>query len=243
MKRFIVSKLTDAQIDRIKWLGGNLKAHFSKRQNVGKNSYIDPSVHVLGWGNVKIGQNSVIGSETVIVINKREKEKISVIVGDNCFIGRRNFYSAGALIKVGDYSLIGNDCKLLGSGHEYTSPFIPYHTALTTTDGVIDIGTNCWLGVDVTILKGVQVGYGSIIGASTVVNCNIPPFSVVVGNPCRIVKRFDMRLQEWVRAKDYSEDGDRYLPGEDEYLAILKKNFPATRMPTIAVSKFFGDLD
>lgn len=243
MKRFIVSKLTDAQIDRIKWLGGNLKAHFTKRQNVGKNSYVDPSVHVLGWGNVKIGQNSVIGSETVIVINKREKDKISVIVGDNCFIGRRNFYSAGALIKVGDYSLIGNDCKLLGSGHEYTSPFIPYHTALTTTDGVIDIGTNCWLGVDVTILKGVQVGYGSVIGACTVVNCNIPPFSVVVGNPCRIIKRFDMRSQEWVRAKDYSEDCDQYLPGEDEYLAILKKDFPATRMPTIAVSKLFGDLD
>ncbi|MBD1908901.1 acyltransferase [Funiculus sociatus GB2-A5] len=243
IKSFIVSKLSDSQIDRLKWLGGNFKAYFAKRRNVGKNTYIEPSVHVLGWGNVKIGENSVIGQDTTIVINKREPGKVSVIIGDNCFIGRRNFLTAGGLIKIGDYAMISNDCRILGSGHLFDTPFMPYIATGTTCDDVIELGANCWLGANTTLLKGVKVGYGSIIGAGSVVNCDIPPCSVVVGNPSRIVKRFDMQSQTWVKAKDYPEDSDKYIPSEAEYLEILKKKCPTTRMPIIAVSKTLGDLE
>ena len=48
-----------------------------------------------------------------------------------------------------------------------------------------------------TVLKGVRIGYGSIIGASTVVNRDVPPLSLVVGNLCRVVKRFDIQQQTY----------------------------------------------
>ena len=55
---------------------------FIRGQNVGKNSYIDPSVHVLGWRNVKIGDNALIGQDVWINVNHREKKETSVMISN-----------------------------------------------------------------------------------------------------------------------------------------------------------------
>jgi len=214
----------------------------AKRQNIGQNSYLDPSVQVLGWKNVKIGQNSVVSEDTWINVNHRKPETFSLIIGNHCFIGRRNFFTSGNHIKIGDYCLTGIDCKFLGSGHVYHSPFVPYITSGTTEDGAIEIGANCWLGADVTILKGVKIGYGSIIGAATVVKQDVPPLSIVVGNPGRIIKRFDMQLQAWINVTDYPVNGDQFLLAESEYLEVLNKTTFNMRHLRIASSQRFGDL-
>lgn len=221
---------------------GSINTHFIKKQNIGKNSYVDPSVQVIGWRNIRIGQNSIISEDTWININHRGEENLSVIIGDNCFIGRRNFFTSGTLIKIGNYCLTGVDCNFLGSGHIYDCPFIPYIKSGTTEEGLIEIGPNCWLGANVTILKNVKIGYGSIIGASTLVNRNIPPLSVVVGNPCRVIRRFDMKLQTWVNYKDYSEESDQDLLSESEYLEILNKTSFDMKGVLVASSKSFGDI-
>ncbi|MEO1186848.1 MAG: DapH/DapD/GlmU-related protein, partial [Cyanobacteria bacterium J06636_27] len=52
----------------------------------------------------------------------------------------------------------------------------------------IVIEDDCWLGHNVTVLDGVKIGKGSIIGAGSVVNQNIPPFSIAVGTPARIIR-------------------------------------------------------
>ncbi|MBR8834035.1 MAG: acyltransferase [Stigonema ocellatum SAG 48.90 = DSM 106950] len=220
----------------------NIELSFSKHQNIGEKSYVDPSVQVLGWGNVKIGNHSCIGQDTLININHREKGKLCLDIGNNCYIARRNFFSTGDMIRIGDYCLTGIENHFLGSDHIYSSPFKPYITTGTTHDGVIDVGVNCWLGSRVTILKGVSVGYGSIIGAGTVLNKSIPPLSIAVGNPYRIIKRFDVHSNSWVSAEQYPEEGEKDLPSEQEYLEILRKEYPIIEMPRIANSQLFGDL-
>lgn len=221
---------------------GKINTYFVQKQNVGKNSYVDRSVQVIGWRNIRIGQNSIVSEDTWININHRAGEKISLIIGDNCFIGRRNFFTSGTLIKIGNYCLTGIDCKFLGSGHIYDSPFVPYIISGTTEEGLIEIGSNCWLGANVTILKNVKIGYGSIIGASTLVNRDIPPLSVVVGNPCKVIRRFDMKLKAWVNYKDYSEESNQYLLSESKYLEILNQASFDMKGLWIASSKVFGDI-
>jgi acetyltransferase-like isoleucine patch superfamily enzyme len=225
-----------------KRLTNKLDIYLTKKRNIGTNSYVDPSVHVLGWENVRIGENSVISEGTTININFRDRDKISLTIGDYCFIGRRNFFNPGVSIKIGYYCLTAPDCKFLGSNHIYTSPFVPYISTGVTNDGLIEIGPNCWLGTDVTVLKGVKIGYGSVIGASTVVNRDIPPLSVVVGNPCKIIKRFNIQSQAWVSTQEYPVDGDKYLPSESEYLEILNKTKFNMKDSWIASSKAFGDI-
>ena len=213
-----------------------------KRQNVGENTYIDRSVQVLGWENVKIGSNSIISEDSWININHRNSEAISLSIGDNCFIGRRNFFTTGSAIEIGAYCLTGVNCTFLGAGHVYTSPLVPYITAGATEGGAIEIGANCWLGANVTVLKNVKIGYGSIIGAGTLVTKTVPPLSIVVGNPGRVIKRFDLKQQEWVGIDEYCVDNDLNLISESEYLAILNETNLDLRGYRIASSKLFGDL-
>jgi virginiamycin A acetyltransferase len=60
------------------------------------------------------------------------------------------------------------------------------------TKGDIVIGNDVWIGYQATILSGVTVGHGAIIGSKSVVASDVPPYSIVAGNPARIIrKRFD----------------------------------------------------
>ena len=57
------------------------------------------------------------------------------------------------------------------------------------------IGNDVWIGEDVVITKGVNIGNGAIIAAKSVVNKNVPPYSIVAGNPAKVKKtRFDDRI-------------------------------------------------
>ena len=59
------------------------------------------------------------------------------------------------------------------------------------------IGNDIWIGQNVTILPGVHIGDGAIIGANSVVGSDIPPYTIAVGNPCRVIKkRFDDKTIE-----------------------------------------------
>lgn len=55
----------------------------------------------------------------------------------------------------------------------------------------IHIGRNVWIGFDACVLPGVSIGEGSVVGAKSVVTENVPPFTIVAGNPARVIRRLD----------------------------------------------------
>ena len=58
--------------------------------------------------------------------------------------------------------------------------------------GSVVVGNDVWIGQNVTVMPGVHIGDGAIIGTNSVVASDIPPYSVAAGNPCRVIrKRFD----------------------------------------------------
>jgi lipopolysaccharide O-acetyltransferase len=59
------------------------------------------------------------------------------------------------------------------------------------------IGDNVWIGEFVSILSGAIIGEGSIIGCNSVVNREIPPHSIAVGSPARVVKQFCFEENKW----------------------------------------------
>ena len=213
-----------------------------RRVNLGAHTVIDPTVQVLGWRHVRIGHHTVVGEHTWLNVNAREADEPGIVIGSNCFLGRRNFLNSGALIRLGDYCLTGVDCHFLGSDHEHRTPFAPYVTTGNTRDGIIEVGANCWFGASVTVLKNVRIGFGSIIGAGAIVTRDVPPFSMAMGNPARVLKRFDVKRSEWVSIEAWSQEAETALPDEADYLAQLVKNHPSLKLPRLASGHHHGDL-
>lgn len=65
------------------------------------------------------------------------------------------------------------------------------------TRGVVFIDDGVWIGNDVIILPNVHIGKKSIIGAGSVVTKNIPEFCIAVGNPAKVIKKFDIKENRW----------------------------------------------
>jgi acetyltransferase-like isoleucine patch superfamily enzyme len=217
-------------------------AIYYRRVNTSDARYIDRTVHVLGWRNVRIGRNSVVSEGGWLNVNHRSQTSIQIDIEDNCFIGRRNFFSSGALIRIGSYCLTGIDCKFMGSNHIYCDPFLPYIATGTTKEDTIDVGVNCWFGANVSVVGEARIGHGSIIGANAVIIGDIPAFSLVVGNPGRVIKRYDLEVRKWIAVAEYCADSEAKLPSEAEYLEILRARHPCVQMPIRAAGKYLGDL-
>jgi len=154
----------------------------------------------------------------------------------NFRIGRASYgnpiirsWNEGASLEIGAFCSIAAGVKIfLGGEHRSdwvsTFPFtilwkqnaghIPGHPR---TRGNVLIGNDVWIGTEALILSGVKIGDGAVVGARAVVTRDVPPYSIVAGNPARIVRlRFDeqtiTRLLKlsWWHWKD--EDIQEYLP-------------------------------
>jgi acetyltransferase-like isoleucine patch superfamily enzyme len=218
--------------------GGN--ASVFRRTNVGKNSYVDPSVQIFGWENVTVGKNACLSEGTWLNASARAGQHDRIIIGNFCHIGRRNYFSTGGLIHIKDFGFTGLDCQFLGCGHNVKSPMTPYVASGLSDGSAIEVGVNCWLTTSVTILEGVRIGCGSVIGARAVVTANVPPFSIALGNPSRVVKRFDFKNNRWIESLNFKDEHDRFMPQEPEYLEILHKNAASQRPALHASSTRFG---
>lgn len=216
---------------RVAWL---------RRKHVGKRTFIHHTVQVLGWSGVRVGHDSALSEGVWLNVNKRDVQ-YGILIGDHCLIGRRNFFSSGQTIQVGSYVMTGLDVRLLGASHVLSSPYIPYLISEASYDGDIVIGTNCWLSDSVIVLGGVTIGHGSLIGAGALVTKSIPPFSIAVGNPCRVIKRYDFLSQQYVALKNWTDDLEQAIPSEESYLQRLEQDYPSIRAQRIHAGPEFSN--
>lgn len=235
----IPRRFTSPLLSRLK--NAVLSWHF-RRRHTGAGSYVDRSAHVLGWRSVRIGKNSVVSADCWFNVNNRSSGATQINVGDFCHLGRRNLLSSGHLLHLGDYCLTGPDCRFIGSDHIFDDPFVPYVASGAKQVAVMEVGPNCWFGAGVVVMGNVKIGHGSVIGALTLVTKNIPPFSLVVGNPARVIKRYSMNKQAWVPVQALPLQEEQALPGEETYLEMLRRSRSSITMPVAAASKSLGDL-
>ena len=103
-------------------------------------------------------------------------------------------------IQIGNFTSIADDAKILAGGNHRsdwvtTYPFFakfgipPRAGKATFSKGNVVIGSDVWIGSGATILSGVEIGHGAIIGAASLVSRDVRPYSIVVGNPAKEIKR------------------------------------------------------
>ena len=126
----------------------------------GKNLTLNQPVHF------DYGSNIHIGDDVVINFNLTVLDEARVSIGDNVFIGPNvSIYTACHPTMPDDRN----------KDIEWSEP--------------VTIGNSVWIGGSATICPGVTIGEGCVIGAGSVVVKDIPPYSIAVGNPCRVVKK------------------------------------------------------
>lgn len=135
------------------------------RRIIGKvegNIFIEQPFYCDYGYNISVGKNFYANFNLVIL------DEATVTFGDNVFIAPNcGFYTAGHPI----------DPIERNKGMEYARP--------------INIGDNVWIGAGVAVLPGVSIGNNCVIGAGSVVVKDIPPGSVAVGNPCKVIRSID----------------------------------------------------
>lgn len=149
-----------------------------------------------------IGKGTCFGKYAVLTAwDSYEGETFipEVKIGENCNFGDYLHLTCINKITIGNDVLTGRWVTISDNGHGYTdyaSLQIPPIKRRLSCKGSIEIGNNVWIGDKATVLSGVHIGRGCIIGANAVVTKDVPAYSVVAGNPARIVKQNQINKYE-----------------------------------------------
>lgn len=130
------------------------------------------------------------GNSTVIKIGN------NVQINDYVHIGAINSIEIRDNVLIASKVFITDHNHGLYTGNDCDSPMsIPKDRKLFS--GPVVIEENVWIGEFVSILSGVTIGKGSIIGSMSLVNKDVPPYSIAVGSPAKVVKKYNEKTMLW----------------------------------------------
>ena len=180
------------QSDGLPTIENGVRILQAKNLRLGRGVYIDHGVYLHACPNgISIGDRTFIMHNSILhVFNFRGLPHAGITLGRNCFIGEANVMRGQGGITIGDDVYTGPLVQILAVNHVYADPHTPIREQGITAEG-ITIEDDVWLAAGCIVLDGVRIGKGSVIGAGAVVITDIPPYSVAVGSPARVVKDRD----------------------------------------------------
>lgn len=169
---------------------------------IGEKTIIFEEANINNFFNDKskicIGKQSYIRGELLIL-----SKEGSITIGDYCYIGDLTRIWSVKSIIIGNRVLISHNVNIHDSNSHPSSASRRHQQAMgifnnghtgdlddVPSDSIV-IEDDVWIGFNSTILKGVRIGRGTIVGANTLITKDIPEYSVVVGNPAVIIKKLE----------------------------------------------------
>lgn len=195
---YLFSWIYPVEIHRkIKSIGSLLYTGWYSRHfaSFGTNSRIAPYASLIkGMKHITIGDHTNIAKGVQLTAWDNymgQHYSPEIHIGNGCSIGEDNHITAIDSIFIGNHVLMGKKVLITDNAHGISSRDmveIPPKERLLYSKGPVIIEDNVWIGEKASILPGVHIGRGCIIGANAVVTSNIPPYCIVAGNPARIIK-------------------------------------------------------
>ena len=188
---------------------GNLYTSFLKRNfyDFGRGSIVKPLLNVANEKFIRVGENVNIGTFCRITVSTEfggkkveSKRRIRIDIGDNVDIGNNTFISGNNDIKIGEHVIMSSYVFITDHDHGFEDVQKNLHQQPLSEGGFVDIGDNVFLGTKCSILKNVKIGEHSVVAANSVVTKDVPAYSIVAGNPARVIKIYDFKTKDWIRA-------------------------------------------
>lgn len=148
--------------------------YFGRSVGIGKYSYFLPTTEYAG-----------------IIYHPK------IVIGDGCWIGIRNSFAAIDKIIIGNNVLFAGYVHITDHSHGYKDITKPVSQQPLISKGPVIIEDNCWLGFGCEILSGVHIGRNSVVAARAVVTKDVPSYSIVAGNPAKIIKQYNVKKEIW----------------------------------------------
>lgn len=144
---------------------------------------------VLPFNAFSLGDYSTV--EDFATVNNGVGE---VHIGNHTRIGIGNVVIGP--VTIGNHVILAQNIVMSGLNHVYEDVHTPIHLQPVTTKQ-ITIEDDCWIGANAVITAGTTIGKHSVVAAGAVVTKDIPPFSIAVGNPARVIKHYNPETQSW----------------------------------------------
>ncbi len=151
--------------------------------SLGDNVYIGRSVELGPTALIQIGDHTTLQDRTLLVGNVR--------------VGRYCLFSLNVLVTSGRHHFEFDPPLYI---HDQDAAVLGDAARVAGHDQPVTIDDDCWLGVNTVVMAGVHIGKGCVIGAGSVVTAHLPPYSVAVGAPARVIRhRLDFRPPSGIR--------------------------------------------
>ncbi len=155
--------------------------------SIGNNVLIDDHATLIarGHGGISIGSNIHINDRAYL---DTEREEGYIIVHNDVYIGTGTTLFGHSGMEIGEHALLAQNITITPYSHIFEDPddYIINQGGHTRK---VTIGKDAYLGMNVCVLYSADVGQGSVIGSGSVVVKSIPPYSVAVGNPAKVIRK------------------------------------------------------
>ncbi len=172
--------------------------------SIGKDVWVHRSVELYRAAAkyISIGNKVSINRDSWINIAAiPENDDPLIVIEDGCVIGRNCVISAKNRIHIERDSIFAPGVFITDHNHGFEDVTIPIGLQGTTAGGTLRIERGSWVGYSAAIVStsgDLVIGRNSIVGANSVLTRSLPPYSIAVGNPARIVKHYDTDTQKWI---------------------------------------------
>ena len=153
----------------------------------------------------EIDDDVVLGKDWVIAVYPEycgidmpvKQEKIGVCIKSGVIANRKLTIYCAQGVEIGNNCMLGSNVLITDNNHGMNVEDVSYSKQSLITKGKVIIGDECWIGENVCILAGTSIGKRTIIGAGSVVMGEIPGNSIVVGNPAKVIKKWNSNEHKW----------------------------------------------
>jgi len=173
-------------------------------QQLGSKVDIDPGVKLTNAQGIELGDQVILRSQVWLRnhgpksrmrlgdqvhldrgVDVKAHRQAEIEIGAHTYIGPYTCLS-GDSIKIGKDCMIASHSGIYANNHIFADPGRPIREQGNCYRGIV-IEDDCWLGSGVRVVDGVTIGHGSVIGAGAVVTKDIPPYSIAVGVPAKVI--------------------------------------------------------
>lgn len=166
--------------------------------SLGKKSVINCPLRLTGANNMIIGDRVTVNYRAWLSAVSLNNNECKLVIGTGTVLGNYNHIYATGKIVIGENVLTADKVYISDNMHGYYDINIPIKDQEIVQNRAVEIGAGSWIGENVCIL-GSRIGKNCVIGANSVVTTDIPDFSIAVGVPAKVIKRYSLQEKKWIK--------------------------------------------